>query len=28
VRRSDSRGSAIRKILRPSPTLRDGWEPC
>jgi hypothetical protein len=28
VRRSDSRGSAIRKILRPSPTLPDGREPC
>ena len=28
VRRSDSRGSAIRNILRPSPTLRDGWDPC
>jgi hypothetical protein len=27
VRRSESRGSAIRKIFRPSPTLRDGWEP-
>jgi hypothetical protein len=27
VRRSDSRGSAIRKIFRTSPTLRDGWEP-
>ena len=27
VRRSDSRGSAIRKILRPSPALRDGGAP-
>jgi len=27
VRRSGSRGPAIRKILRPSPTLRDRWEP-
>ena len=26
VRRSDSRGSAIRKILRPSPIQRDGWK--